>query len=133
MRMLAGALRDERGDSLIEGLLALGLVLLVVAFAVEGVLYAHARNVAEAAAQDGARSGATGGPVAGANRANAILAAAGGLGAALHATAKDDGIQTTVTVRGPAPRLFALPLGLPSISVSASLPDEHYSLEESGP
>ena len=77
MRRLARRLGEERGQALIEGLLALGLVLLVVAFAAEAITYAHARNVAQAAAQDGARAAAAGGTQAGIDRANAILAAAG--------------------------------------------------------
>ena len=74
MRRLARRLGEERGQALIEGLLALGLVLLVVAFAAEAITYAHARNVAQAAAQDGARAAAAGGTQAGIDRANAILA-----------------------------------------------------------
>ena len=50
----------ERGDALISGLLALGLVLLTVALAVQALAYAHARNVAQAAAQDGAETAAGG-------------------------------------------------------------------------
>ena len=42
MRALARRLACERGDALIEGLLALGLVLLTVAFAVQAIAYAHA-------------------------------------------------------------------------------------------
>ena len=71
-------LTGERGDALIAGLLALGLVLLVICFAAQAVAYVHARNIAEAAAQDGASDAATGGPQAGVSRAQEILTAAGG-------------------------------------------------------
>src|SRR6266496_3625271 len=61
MRSLVRSLQAEDGQALIEGLLALGLVLLVVVVAVQGFAYAHARSVAAAAAQDGARTAAVAG------------------------------------------------------------------------
>jgi hypothetical protein len=130
MRSLARRLGQERGQALIEGLLALGLVLLVVAFAAEAIAYAHARSVAQAAAQDGVRTAAAAGPQAGIDRANAILAAAGGAGAAMHANATFSGNEVTVTVNGQAPHLFAVPLILPAVVASASLPLEQYPADE---
>lgn len=130
MRRLARRLGEERGQALIEGLLALGLVLLVVAFAAEAITYAHARNVAQAAAQDGARVAAAGGTQAGINRANAILAAAGGAGSAMHANATVSGNEVTITVNGQAPHLFNVPLVLPAVAASASLPLEQYAADE---
>src|SRR6266853_1063886 len=105
MRSLARRLRQERGQALIEGLLALGLVLLVVAFAAQAIAYAHARSVAEAAAQDGAR-------------------------AAMHANASVTGNEVTITVNGEAPHLFNVPLVLPAVAASASLPLEQYPADE---
>ena len=130
MRRLARRLGEERGQALIEGLLALGLVLLVVAFAVEAITYAHARNVAQAAAQDGARAAAAGGTQAGIDRATAILAAAGGAGSAMHANASVSGNEVTITVNGQAPHLFNVPLVLPAVAASASLPLEQYPADE---
>ena len=130
MRRLARRLGEERGQALIEGLLALGLVLLVVAFAAEAITYAHARNVAQAAAQDGARAAAAGGTQAGIDRANAILAAAGGAGSAMHANASISGHEITITVNGQAPHLFNVPLVLPTVAASASLPLEQYPAYE---
>lgn len=130
MRRLARRLGEERGQALIEGLLALGLVLLVVAFAVEAITYAHARNVAQAAAQDGARAAAAGGAQAGIDRANAILAAAGGAGSAMHANASVSGNEVTISVNGQAPHLFNVPLILPAVAASASLPLEQYPADE---
>jgi hypothetical protein len=121
---------SERGDALIEGLLALGLVLLVICFAGQAIAYVHARNIAEAAAQDGASDAASGGPQAGINRAEQILTAAGGAGAHLHATASSAAGEITVTVQGAPPRLFSLPLLLPSIHAAASLPLEQYPADE---
>jgi Flp pilus assembly protein TadG len=130
MRRLACRLGEERGQALIEGLLALGLVLLVVAFAAEAITYAHARNVAQAAAQDGARAAAASGAQAGIDRADAILAAAGGAGSAMHANASVSGNEVTITVNGQAPHLFNVPLVLPAVAASASLPLEQYPADE---
>jgi len=128
-RRLAG----ERGDALIEGLFAFALILLVVGVAAQALAYAHTRSVASAAAQDGARAAATGGSQAGIARASAILAAAGGAGASLRATAREDGGDVTVSVEGDAPRLFSLPLLLPAVRESASLPLERYPTAEAVP
>jgi hypothetical protein len=123
----------ERGDALIEGLFAFALVLLVVGVAAQALAYAHARSVAAAAAQDGARAAAATGAEAGIARASAILAAAGGTGENLRASAREDGDEVTVSVEGEAPRLFSLPLLLPAVRASASLPLERYPTAEAAP
>ena len=130
LRRLASRLGCQRGDALIEGMLALGLVLLVVCFAGQAIAYVHARDVAEAAAQDGASDAASGGLQAGINRADQILNAAGGTGASLHATATTNAGEVTITVQGAPPKLFALPLLLPDVHASASLPLEQYPANE---
>jgi hypothetical protein len=130
MRAFARRLACERGQALIEGLLALGLVLLTVAFAVQVLAYAHARSVAIAAAQDGARAAAAGGPQAGMDRATGVLAAAGGTGAGLRPTVSEQADEIAVRVQGQAPHLFSLPLLLPAVSVTASLPLEQYPQDE---
>lgn len=119
--------RSERGEALIAGLLALGLVLLTVAFGAQAVIYAHARAVAVTAAQEGASQAAMyWGSGAGVRRATAVLRAAGGIGRELNATAQEDINRVTVTVSGRAPRLFRLPLPLPPIHARASLPVEDF-------
>ena len=123
----------ERGDALIEGLFALALILLVVGVAAQALAYAHARSVAAAAAQDGARTAAASGPEAGVTRANAILDAAGGAGANLRASAQEASDEVTISVEGEAPRLFSLPLLLPAVRASASLPLERYPAAEAAP
>src|SRR5262245_31977900 len=133
MRRLPGTLQRERGDALIEGLFAFMLVLLVVGVAAQALAYAHARSVAVAAAQDGARAAAAAGPGAGIARANAILGVAGDTGEGLRATAAESGNEVTVTVEGDAPRLFSLPLLLPAVRASASLPLERYPAVEASP
>ena len=133
MERLRARLAGEQGEAVIEGLFALGLVLLVVAVAGQALAYAHARSVAIAAAQDGARAAAAGGTEAGITRASAILGAAGDTGNGLRATAREDGDEVTVSVEGQAPRLFSLPLLLPSVRASASLPLERYPAAEAAP
>jgi hypothetical protein len=133
MNRIRRKLADERGAALIEGLFALMLVLLVVGVAVHALAYAHAKSVAAAAAQDGARAAAAGGPEAGVVRASAILAAAGDTGESLRATAREARDEVTVKVEGEAPRLFSLPLLLPAVRASASLPLERYPAAEAAP
>jgi hypothetical protein len=133
MNRIRRKLADERGAGLIEGLFALMLVLLVVGVAAQALAYAHAKSVAVAAAQDGARAAAAGGPDAGVVRARAILAAAGDPGRSLRATAREADDEVTVKVEGEAPRLFSLPLLLPAVRTSASLPLERYPVAEAAP
>lgn len=121
----------ERGDALISGLLTLGLVLLVVALAVQALAYAHARNVAQAAAQDGAEAAAAQGTGAGIARAQTVLAAAGGAGTGLHPSAKGSTSVVTVVVAGQAPHVFpGIDLLLLGISAHASVPTERYPQDE---
>ncbi|MGI8479083.1 MAG: hypothetical protein ACR2M2_04390, partial [Gaiellaceae bacterium] len=133
MNWIRGKLAGERGDALVEGLFALMLVLLVVGVAAQALAYAHARSVASAAVQDGARAAAAGGTQAGIARASAILRAAGDTGESLRASAREDGDEVTVSVEGEAPRLFSLPLLLPPVRASASLPLERYPAVEAAP
>jgi len=124
-------LAGERGDSLVSGLLTLGLVLLTFALAVQLLAYAHARNVAQAAAQEGAETAASEGNGAGVARAQAILGAAAGAGAGLHPSAQSSVSVITVTVAGSAPHVFpGVDLMLPGISAHASVPTERYPADE---
>jgi hypothetical protein len=121
---------DERGTAVIEGLLALGLVLLVLVFGVQAVMYVHARSVAQTAAQEGARSAAVGGAAAGSARASAVLQAAGGTGNGMQAAATAGADSVTVSVAGRAPRVFPVSLLMPEIAARASLPLERFPVEE---
>jgi hypothetical protein len=133
VRTLARRLHSDRGYAVIEGLLAFGLVLFTVALAVQALAYAHARSVAIAAAQDGARAAAAGGAQAGVTRANEVLGAAGGTGAGLRPTVSENAHEVTVHVEGDAPHVFAVSLLLPAVKVDASLPVERYPVEEAVP
>jgi Flp pilus assembly protein TadG len=121
---------EERGTAVIEGLLAFGLVLLVLALAVQAAVYVHARSVAQTAAQEGARSAAVSGPGAGTARASTVLRSAGGTGGQLHATASAGAASVTVSVSGSAPRVFPVSLPMPGIAASASLPLERFPTQE---
>lgn len=123
-------LRSERGEALIDGLMMLALVVLIVLLTVQALFYVHARNVAQAAAQDGVREAAVAGAGAGVARASAVLAAAGGTGADLHPSAAGTQSTVTVTVQGHAPKVFPLSLFLPGVSSSATLPQERYPADE---
>src|SRR2546428_6544311 len=129
-RTLTARLCDERGSSLVETLLALGLVALVVAIGVQGFAYAHARSIATAAAQDGARTAVSAGPGAGLERTREVLSAGGGAARSLSASISQQRATVTVTVAGDAPAVFPLPLIPPSIHTTATLPLEQYATEE---
>jgi hypothetical protein len=126
-------MRSERGEALIAGLLMLGVVMLVVAVAIQALAYAHARSVAQAAAQDGARVAVTQGADAGVAHARAVLDAAGGTGAGLRPSAQAGATSLTVRVTGHAPGVFGVSLFLPSVRASASLPLERYPADERAP
>ncbi len=121
LRRLAAAAREERGSSIVEGLLALGLVLLVFALGAEALLYVQARTIAIAAAQAGARGAALGGEGAGLAAAGAVLAAGGGLSRGLAASVAEHGDTVTASVQGSAPgRSSPLGILLPAISAAAT-------------
>jgi hypothetical protein len=106
-------------------------VLLVIALAIQALAYAHARNVAQAAAQEGAETAASQGTGAGVARANTILSAAGGVGSGLHPSASSSASVITVIVSGQAPHLFpGVDLMLPGITAQASVPTERYPADE---
>jgi hypothetical protein len=121
---------EERGTAVIEGLLAFGLVVLVLVFGVQAAFYVHARSVAQTAAQEGARSAAVSGAAAGSARASAVLQAAGGTGAGMRASAATDADSVTVSVAGQAPQVFPVGLLMPGITAKASLPLERFPAEE---
>jgi hypothetical protein len=126
-------MKSERGAALIDGLLMLGVVVLIIVVAIQALFYAHARSVAQAAAQDGARAAATQGASAGVARASAVLGAAGGTGAGLHPSAQTSPTTVTVNVAGHAPQIFGVSLLLPPVNASASLPLERYPADERAP
>lgn len=131
LRAARKRLACERGDALVSGLLTLALVLLTAALAIQALAYAHARDVAQAAAQDGVQAAVTEGQGAGVTRAQAILNAAGGVGAAMRPSVQGGPSVVTVVVAGQAPHVFpGVDLLLPGITAHASLPVERYPSDE---
>jgi len=128
--MLIARLRDERGSSLVETLLALSLVVLVVAIGVQGFAYLQARSIATAAAQDGARAAVSAGAAAGLERSRQVLGAGGGAARDLTASISEQQSGITVTVIGSAASVFPFSLIVPSIETSATLPVEQYPSDE---
>jgi hypothetical protein len=122
---------SERGESVIPALLTLGLVLLTIAVAMQALAYAHARSVAQAAAQDDVEAASSEGTGAGIARADILLGAAGGVGANLRPFVQSTTGVVTVVVQGSAPHIFpGLDLMLPGISAKASAPVERYPQDE---
>lgn len=133
MRRAARQLRCERGDGLIDTLLILTVVLFIVVVTIQTLLYAHARSIATGAAQDGARAAASSTSAAGVSRATRILAASGGTGGRLSATAHDSAASVTIEVVGDAPHVFPVGFAVPRVKASATLPVERYSEQERVP
>jgi hypothetical protein len=121
---------EERGSSLVEGLMALGLVLLAFALGAELLVFAQARTIAVAAAEEGARAGALGGAGAGIAAARRVLAAGGRLAGGLSVSIAEQGGTLTATVAGPPPSLFALGILLPPLRSSATVVLERYPASE---
>jgi hypothetical protein len=123
---------EERGSSIVEGLLALGLVVAVFAVGAEALVFVEARTIAIAAAQEGARAAALGGETAGLASARAVLAAGGGLTRGLSPSIEEQGATVTAVVEGSAPALFHVGILLPAIRSAATVPRELYPVAEQG-
>jgi len=124
-------LRSERGDGVISVLLAFGLLVVIVVFAIQAIGFAHARSVAQAAAQDGAETAASEGTAAGIARAKAVLRSAGGAAKGLHPAVSTTANVVTVRVSGSAPHVLpGVSLVLPTIVAHASTPLERYPQDE---
>ena len=119
----------ERGSASLELVVVFPVVLLLIFGGVQGALWYHARSVAMAAAQEGARAaGAEGGnPAAGEAAATAFLDSAGGSGVltgpGVHVTRS--ATEATATVTGTAPTV--LPGMRLAVDQSASVPVERIS------
>jgi len=130
LRSIALRAADERGSSVVEGLLALGLVLLAFAIGAEALIFVEARTIAVGAAQQGARAAAAGGESAGLAAAHAVLAAGGGLARGLSASIEEQGDTVTAVVEGSPPVLFGIGIRLPAIRTAATVPQERYPAPE---
>jgi len=98
----------------------------VMFLGMQGALFYHARTVAIAAAQEGARAAAAenGTDSAGAQDAYSFVAAAGGEGVILGAQVSGARTATTATVTVTGHAMSVIPGWSPAVTQSASVPVE---------
>jgi hypothetical protein len=127
---LSARVRGEQGSSIVEGLLALGLVTLAFGIGVQAVVVLQSRALATAAAEAGARAGAVGGSGPALEAAMQVLDAGGALGDGFAPSFADDGDTVTASVVGQPRTIFSLGIGLPPVTAVASVPAERYPQSE---
>ena len=121
-------MRGERGSSSVEMVIALPLVLTVLFLAVQAGTWFHARSIALASAQSGARTSAmlNSSLEAGLSSARSFAADVGGTTlTGVTVTGDRTATSTTVTVTGHSVRL--VPFMDVTVSQSATLPLERYT------
>ena len=120
------AFRRERGSSSIQMVMLMPALFSIMFLGMQGALYYHARTVAIAAAQEGARAaGSQNGTAAeGVSAASLFVSDAGGKDVlpGAHMTAGRSATTATVTVTGTS--LSVIPGWSPAVSQSASVPVE---------
>ncbi|WP_286268084.1 TadE family protein [Brooklawnia propionicigenes] len=127
-RTRRSATRGERGSSSIEMVIALPVVLTVLFLAVQAGTWFHARSIALASAQSGARTSAmlNSSLEAGLSSARSFAADVGGTTlTGVTVTGDRTATSTTVTVTGHSVRL--VPFMDVTVSQSATLPVERYT------
>ena len=127
-RTKQSATRGERGSSSVEMVIALPLVLTVLFLAVQAGTWFHARSIALASAQSGARTSAmlNSSLEAGLSSARSFAADVGGTTlTGVTVTGDRTATSTTVTVTGHSVRL--VPFMDVTVSQSATLPVERYT------
>jgi Flp pilus assembly protein TadG len=118
--------RDERGSVSIELVILLPALFAVMFLGMQAALFYHARTVAIAAAQEGAKAagGEDGKESDGASAAYSFIVDAGGGDVLTGASATANRTATTVTVTVTGHSLNVIPGWSPLIVQSASLPVE---------
>ena len=118
--------RNERGSVSIELVILLPALFAIMFLGMQAALYYHARTVAIAAAEEGARAAGSesGHENAGVTAASDFVATAGGDDVLQDATATADRTQTTATVTVRGFSLTVIPGWHPAITQSASVPVE---------
>ena len=120
------AVRRERGSSSIQMVILMPALFSIMFLGMQGALYYHARTVAIAAAQEGARAaGSQNGTAAdGLSAASSFVSDAGGNDVlpGAHMTGGRSATTATVTVAGTS--LSVIPGWSPAVSQSASVPVE---------
>lgn len=118
--------RDERGSVSIELVILLPALFAVMFLGMQAALFYHARTVAIAAAQEGAKAagGQSGKEADGISAASSFVVEAGGDDVLTGASATANRTATTVTVTVQGHSLSVIPGWNPAIVQSASLPVE---------
>ena len=118
--------RDERGSVSIELVILLPALFAVMFLGMQAALFYHARTVAIAAAQEGAKAagGENGKEADGVSAASSFVVEAGGDDVLTGATATANRTATTVTVTVRGHSLSVIPGWNPLIVQSASVPVE---------
>ena len=120
------AFRRERGSSSIQMVMLMPALFSIMFLGMQGALYYHARTVAIAAAQEGARAaGSQNGTAAGGiSAASSFVSDAGGRDVlpGAHMTGGRSATIATITVTGTS--LSVIPGWSPAVSQSASVPVE---------
>ena len=118
--------RRERGSSSIQMVMLMPALFSIMFLGMQGALYYHARTVAIAAAQEGARAagGENGTAAVGISAASSFVSDAGGMDVLprAHLTGSRSATIATVTVTGTS--LSVIPGWSPAVSQSASVPVE---------
>ncbi|GAB2761875.1 hypothetical protein GCM10027020_12730 [Nocardioides salsibiostraticola] len=118
--------REERGSVSVELVVLLPVLFAVMFIGMQAALFHHARTVAIAAAQEGARAAGAeyGRESDGVGAASAFISTAGGDGVLIGASATVRRTATNVTVTVTGQSLSVVPGWKPEIKQSASLPVE---------
>jgi Flp pilus assembly protein TadG len=119
-------MRTERGSTSVQMVILMPVLFLVMFLGLQAALFYHARTVAIAAAQQGARAAGaeTGTTSDGIDAATSFIAAAGGPDVIENASVSGSrsATQATVTIQGAA--LSVIPGWSPSVQQSATVPVE---------
>lgn len=118
--------RDERGSVSIELVILLPALFAVMFLGMQAALFYHARTVAIAAAQEGAKAagGENGKEADGVSAASSFIVEAGGDDVLTGADATANRTATTITVTVTGHSLSVIPGWSPAITQTASLPVE---------
>ena len=118
--------RDERGSVTIQMVFLMPALFLVMFLGVQGALYYHAREVALAAAQEGAREAGSenGTRDAGVATANTFLHDAGGSDVMTSTSVSGSRTTTTATITVTGKSMSVIPGWHVTVTQSASVPVE---------
>ncbi len=122
----AGSGRRERGSVSVQLVILMPVLFSVMFLGVQGALFYHARTVAIAAAQEGARAAAaeTGTTGRGIAAASSFVAQAGGADVITDVSVSGSRTATTATVTVQGRSLSVIPGWSPPVAQSATVPVE---------